>query len=124
MGRLDQRLQIDTMTHKVFEIRGAPDNEVEDIRHLLHENKISYYETPRGNFGKSMAAIWVHDKKSYAKARELIDKYQKDLSLHNKLNSKRENSENKLHYKFGFYILAVFIFVIAIWRLFYEVSFF
>ena len=35
--------------------------EAQDIRALLAKNRISIYETPEGNWGASMAAIWLTD---------------------------------------------------------------
>ena len=68
------------MAERIFQIGGVPDQEVDDVRHLLHENKIAFYETPKGNFGLSMAAIWVTNDRDAARARELINQYQANLN--------------------------------------------
>jgi hypothetical protein len=63
---------------KVFDITGAPNDEIDDVRDILRRNGIIYYETPRANFGISVAAIWVKNEEDYKKARILIDTYQKE----------------------------------------------
>ncbi len=64
------------MTVQLFRLRGAPADEVDDIRELLTANGIEHYETPGGNWGISMPAIWLTDEGQLEKARSLIDRYQ------------------------------------------------
>jgi hypothetical protein len=64
------------MAKRIFEIKGVPDKEVEDVRSLLNESKIPYYETPGGNYGISMAAFWVSNDNDAAHARKVIGDYQ------------------------------------------------
>ena len=78
---------------KVFEIGGASREEVEGIRSLLKENKITYYETPHSNYGSTTAAIWVHNEPDYKKAREIVDEIQSSLKDMNKIQN-TENIEN------------------------------
>ena len=66
------------MSYKIFEISGAPDDEAEDVRMLLEEHSVSYYETPRGDFMSDTAALWVETEKEYVAARSLIDAYQRE----------------------------------------------
>ena len=49
--------------------------EAQDIRALLAENRISVYETPSGNWGTSMAAIWLSDESQAEKAQALLIEY-------------------------------------------------
>lgn len=106
------------MSYKIFEIAGAMDNEVDDIRMLLAKNNVNYYETPRAEFGISVTAIWVYDKESHSKARLIIEKYQEKL----RLESRKNNTEQTEANSFGLYILAIFIFLIAMWGIVYDVS--
>jgi len=48
----------------------------QDIRVLLSKNGISFYETPRGNWGASMAAIWLADDNHLEEAQALLKTYQ------------------------------------------------
>lgn len=66
------------MSYKIFKISGAPDEEIEDIRALLEEHSVSYYETPHGEFMSGTAALWVETEEEHIKARGLIDAYEQD----------------------------------------------
>jgi hypothetical protein len=59
----------------------VPDDEAFEVRELLGEHNISYYETTAGNWGISMPAIWLNDDADYEKARVLLDSYQQDRAL-------------------------------------------
>ena len=60
----------------LFSLRHVPDDEAADIRDLLEENHIDYYETNAGNWGISMPAIWLRDEQQHEQARHLINEYQ------------------------------------------------
>ena len=64
------------MSVQVFRLRNVPEDEAEDIRNLLTEHNISFYETPPGNWGISMPAIWLNDDEQLEEAKLLIEKYQ------------------------------------------------
>ncbi len=69
------------MAKKIFGLRGVPDDEAEDIRQILSEHRIEYYETSAGNWGVSMPAIWLQDEQQYVQAKGLIDVYQAERSV-------------------------------------------
>jgi len=60
----------------LFKLHGVPDDEANDIRALLTENAIDYYETSAGNWGISMPGIWLRDNDKLAQAKALIDEYE------------------------------------------------
>jgi hypothetical protein len=62
----------------LFKLRGAPADEVEDMRALLHEKEIEFYETQAGMWGIGAAAIWLRDDSRLIEARALLDVYQTD----------------------------------------------
>ncbi len=64
------------MPHLVFKLRAVPDDEANEIRELLQENNIDFYETQAGNWGISLAAIWASDNEESTKAKQLIEEYQ------------------------------------------------
>ncbi len=64
------------MAVKLFKLRHVPDDEAEDIRQLLGEHKISFYETTAGGWGISVPAIWLHDGDELERAKALIEVYQ------------------------------------------------
>jgi len=64
------------MSVLLFKLRFVPDDEAQDIRELLADNEIDYYETGAGILGFSMPAIWLRNKSQLIRARQLIDDYQ------------------------------------------------
>jgi len=60
----------------IFKLRYVPDDEVQEVRDLLSENAIDYYETSAGVLGISMPGLWIKNKDQTEKARQLIDEYQ------------------------------------------------
>ncbi len=66
------------MATLLFKLRGVPDDEADDIRELLTEHHIEYYETTSGSWGISLPAIWLHQKQQFEKAKTLIDTYQQE----------------------------------------------
>lgn len=64
------------MTVQLFRLKNVPDDEAQDVRDLLIKNNIDYYETPPGNWGISMPAIWLNDDGQLKGAKLLIDQYQ------------------------------------------------
>jgi hypothetical protein len=65
------------MAKLLFSLRNVPDDEADDVRELLEQNHIDFYETSAGNWGISVPAIWLQDKTEYPRAKSLIDDYQK-----------------------------------------------
>lgn len=65
----------------LFSLRHVPDDEVADVREVLEENQIDFYETNAGNWGISMPAIWLRNEQQHEQARLLIDEYQKERQI-------------------------------------------
>lgn len=53
------------------------------MRELLAEHQIDYYETSSGNWGFSVAGIWIKNNDDKSQARRLIDEYQQQFSVSN-----------------------------------------
>ncbi len=64
------------MAVQIFRLRGVAEDEAEDIRQLLTEQHFEFYETPGGNWGISMPALWLVNDEDKSKAEALIDDYQ------------------------------------------------
>lgn len=64
------------MAVQLIVLRGVPEDEAEDIRKLLREARIDYYETPEGNWGVSLPAIWLQDDSALERAERLLAEYQ------------------------------------------------
>ncbi|MCW4628835.1 MULTISPECIES: DUF6164 family protein [Marinomonas] len=60
------------MATLVFRLKYVPDEEANDIRQLLTDHEIAFYETSAGRWQVSMAGLWVKDKEQAAKALALI----------------------------------------------------
>ena len=60
----------------LFKLRFVPEDEAQDIRELLADNEIDYYETSAGIMGISMPAIWLRDESQLEHAKQLIEDYQ------------------------------------------------
>ena len=64
------------MPHLLFKLNCVPEDEEIEVRRLLDDNHIDYYETSAGLFGISLAALWIRDEGEIEKARELVEQYQ------------------------------------------------
>lgn len=60
----------------IFKLRYVPDDEAHEVRELLSDNDIDFYETSAGAFGISMPGLWLKNEAQLEKARQLIDEYQ------------------------------------------------
>jgi len=86
------------MPVQLFKLRNVPEDEAQEVRELLVNNNIDFYETPPGNWGISMPAIWLNEDDQLDRAKILIDEYQKDRQARikqeyelSKKDSKRQN---------------------------------
>jgi len=66
------------MSHLVFKLNSVPEDEADDVRDLLEEHEIHFYETDSGRWGFGYAAIWMKDNQQLEQAKSLIQKYQAD----------------------------------------------
>ena len=64
------------MAKLIFKLQSVSDDEADDIKNLLTENDIDFYESPPGNWQISMHALWIKDETQTAQAKQLIDEYQ------------------------------------------------
>ena len=112
-----------------FSLRGVPEDEAEDVRGLLYENEIDFYETSAGNWGISLPALWVKKKNDLAKASELLEQYQhnryvEQRALYEQLKKEGKNKRlfdvlREKPLEFLLYIgFIIFIFYISIKLLF------
>ena len=60
----------------IFKLRYVPEDEAHEVRELLSDNDIDFYETSAGAFGISMPGLWLKNEEQLHKARQLIDEYQ------------------------------------------------
>ncbi len=60
----------------LFKLRHVPDDEAREVRQLLSEHDIDFYETSAGSWGISMPAIWLQNDSRLSEARALLATYQ------------------------------------------------
>jgi hypothetical protein len=64
------------MSKLLIKLSHAPDDEIQEIRSLLQENRIDFYKTRAGAWAISAPGIWLNDEQQYDRAKALIDDYQ------------------------------------------------
>ena len=64
------------MATLLLNLRGVPDDEAAEIRALLEERRIPFYETPPSRWGVSAGGIWIRRPEDVAPARSLMAEYQ------------------------------------------------
>ena len=84
-----------SMSKILFRLNGVSDDEANDVRALLTDNDIDYYETSGGNWGVSLPAIWLKDAEQFKKARALLDEYQKERTIRMRSEYDRLKKEGK-----------------------------
>jgi hypothetical protein len=70
----------------LFRLRNVPDDEAQEVRELLDENGVEFYETSAGNWGISLPGIWLADASDYTRARALLDCYQDQRAAQQRAN--------------------------------------
>jgi|SRR5690554_592043 len=83
------------MPSLLFKLRNVPDDEAEDVRELLSEHNIEFYETTAGNWGISMPGIWLHNDNDYPTARQLLDTYQQQRSQQHRAEYQAAKAEGR-----------------------------
>ncbi|MGQ7845524.1 DUF6164 family protein [Granulosicoccus sp. 3-233] len=87
------------MSALVFRLRNVPEDEADEVRALLSEHAIDWYETSAGNWGIAMPGLWVNDDSDLPRARELISTYQRERTETQRRNhelAKRNGDETTL----------------------------
>lgn len=74
------------MARLLFKLAQVPVDEAQEIRALLDEHQIRYYETDAGFFRVGLDAIWLSDNAQEERARELIREYQVARALQQRQN--------------------------------------
>ena len=64
------------MPVRLFNLRNVPEDEASEVRQLLTENGIDFYETHASGWGISAPAFWLHDDVQQEQAEGLIEAYQ------------------------------------------------
>ena len=78
------------MAKLIFKLKSVSYDEADDIKNLLTENKMDFYESPAGNWEISMHALWLNDEAQYTQAKQLIDEYQVKRSRRIRLETQQK----------------------------------
>jgi hypothetical protein len=74
------------MARLLFKLAQVPDDEANEIRELLEENNIRFYETDAGFWRVGLDAIWLPSTDQEEAARDLIRHYQEARTIAQKQN--------------------------------------
>lgn len=69
------------MAKLIFRLSNVPEDEAIDVRRLLDENNIPYYETDAGFWRVGVDALWLSDDSQYEYVKALLDEYQKTRTV-------------------------------------------
>ena len=83
------------MAKLLFKLNGVSEEEANEIRELLDEHNVDYYETNAGRWGISLAAVWVRNNNQFEAARELIltSQQQRQINLRAEFEEKLANGD-------------------------------
>lgn len=70
------------MAKLLLNLRHVPEDEAAEIRTMLEEHDICYYETEPNRWGISAGAIWIKDDSRHQDAMVLMSAYQGQRSAH------------------------------------------
>lgn len=104
------------MAKLLFKLNGVPDDEANDVRCLLEEAGIEFYETTAGNWGVSLAAIWLSDESQLERAQLLLEEYQHARQFSAQEQSSHQPVESFLQrfLKYPMQVLAYCLLALAI----------
>lgn len=66
------------MAHMLLNLRHVPEDEAQEVRDLLNEHQLLFYETEPSLWGVSAGAIWLSRDEDIGPARELMAEYQRE----------------------------------------------
>jgi len=109
------------MSHLIFKLNSVPEDEAEEIRQLLENAEIPFYETDSGRWGLGFAAIWVKEKFFQEQAKQIISEYQQERyqriseehKAQEKAGEKISRSEFFMNAPIKFSLLIVFALLLA-----------
>jgi hypothetical protein len=64
------------MSVLIFRLNDASEEEAAEVRELLQQHDLAFYESSAGRWGISVAGLWLRDESQKHRARELIEQYQ------------------------------------------------
>ncbi|MDB3992132.1 DUF6164 family protein [Gammaproteobacteria bacterium] len=112
------------MSRLLFKMRHVPQDEADDIRRLLENHDIDFFETFSGNWGISVPAIWLKHDNQFEAARIVIDDYQEERIQRMRENSRETKTMLQVFWespsRFFIYLLAIAIVLFISLRFFFS----
>lgn len=104
------------MAKLFFKLNGVPEDEADDVRALLSDADIEFYETSAGNWGVSLAAIWLNDEAQLERAKSLLDEYQQArlFNAREQLNEQPPETFLQRLWRYPMHILAYCVLILVI----------
>lgn len=102
------------MAHLIFRLRGVPDDESVEVREVLDNARIEWYETDAGNWGISMPALWVNNADDAERARALIETYQQQRQQRIRNDNAARKTLLEVIIERPLYSIAIVVFCLAL----------
>lgn len=81
------------MAKLLMNLRNVPDDEADEVRALLDQHGVRYYETRPSRWGISFGGIWLRDEAGFAEAKQLLATYQQERQQ--RARTEREAAERE-----------------------------
>jgi hypothetical protein len=84
------------MSVLIFRLNGVEPEEAQEVRDLLEQNQLDFYETSAGRWGISVAGIWLQDETRADEARALLDQYarQRQVNVRQQYQQSRDRGQH------------------------------
>jgi len=117
------------MSVMLFRLRGVEEDEAEEVRQVLKQLGIDFYETPADRWGVSMPGIWLRDDSRLQEARAAIDECQQQRTIRIRQEYKQLEQEGKAdtflsRIRHRPFMILMFIIMLAIVMYFFLAPFF
>lgn len=112
----------------LFRLRGVGEEEAEEVRYVLTQLDIDFYETPADRWGVSMPGIWLPDNSRLQEARAAIDEYQKKRSIRVRQEHKQLKQNGQVDTFLGRvrhrpFMMVIFVIILAVLMYFFLMPF-
>lgn len=85
------------MSKLLLNLRNVPDDEADEIRALLEQERIGFYETQPSFWGVSGGGIWIRHREDLKKAERVMEEYQRQrqTKAHSEYEAARQEGRVK-----------------------------
>ena len=92
------------MSRLILNLRYVPEDEAEEVRAILDDNDIEYYETPPNRWGITAGGIWLADESQAERVEQLMAEYQTNRALRAQEEQERRRREGEVETLLGFVV--------------------